>query len=308
VEISVLGSLMVCCGETSVTPTAGKPRTVLAMFAMHPNQPVPVDSLIAELWDKCPPSSARTTVQTYVMQLRRIIERAIVDQPVDHSRQARNNIVTVPGGYMMTTRLDESVDLWRFNELAAAGHRSREQGDFESAAAQFREALECWRGPALLDVQAGPHLSVDIEQLDEARLNVLDCRIEADLRLGRNHELLGELAALAKQYRAHEGLAAHLILALCRSGRRSEALEAYQKLKVCLAEEHGLDPSPQLRRLQHAIQTGDQDARQALDNWNAATDDRRSGPVPAARRPQARIGRIPAELASISWREHRVSE
>jgi DNA-binding SARP family transcriptional activator len=297
---------MVCCGETSVTPTAGKPRTVLAMFAMHPNQPVSIGSLIAELWDGRPPSSARTTVQTYVMQLRRIIERAIVDQPVDHTRQAQNNIVTVPGGYMMTT--EESVDLWRFNRLAAAGHRSREQGDFESAAAQFREALECWRGPALLDVQAGPHLSVDIKQLDEARLNALDCRIEADLRLGRNHELLGELAALAKRYPAHEGLAAHLMLALCRSGRRSEALDAYQMLKVCLAEEHGLEASPQLRRLQHAILTGDQDARQAVDSWHAATDDRRGSPPPATRRPPARIGRIPAELASISWREHRGPE
>jgi SARP family transcriptional regulator, regulator of embCAB operon len=100
-------------------------------------------------------------------------------------------------------------------------------------------------------------LEVEAHRLEEARLNVLDRRIDADLRLGRHHELLGELAGLVGRYRTHEGMHAHFMLALYRSGRRGEAIEVYRRMRTGLVNELGLEPSPSLRRLQHAILMSD---------------------------------------------------
>jgi SARP family transcriptional regulator, regulator of embCAB operon len=122
---------------------------------------------------------------------------------------------------------------------------------------EVSEALAIWRGRALVDVQTGPLLEVESHRLEEARLDVLDRRIDADLRLGRHHELLGELAGLVGRYRTHEGLHAHLMLALYRSGRRGEAIDVYRRMRTGLVNELGLEPSPSLRRLQHAILMSD---------------------------------------------------
>lgn len=227
-EIKVLGSLVVRHREGSLTPTAAKPRTVLAMLAMHANDVVPVKALVDELWGDAAPRSARTTVQTYVVQLRKLTAVALGNPPDVATRSAKQILATVPGGYMLSSP-DDQVDVRRFEQQASAGHRAREHGDFEEASKRFADALSSWRGPALADIQTGPHLSVETTRLEEARLNALYCRIEADLRLGRHHELLSELAALVARHRTHEGLCAHLMLALYRSGRRCEALDIYHR-------------------------------------------------------------------------------
>jgi DNA-binding SARP family transcriptional activator len=115
---------------------------------------------------------------------------------------------------------------------------------------------------------------VDVQRLEEARLNALDCRIDADLRLGRHHELLGELSALVSQYRTHEGLCAHLMLALYRSGRRGAAVNAYGRLHSCLSSELGLEPSAQLQRLQRTMLTAGRDSADLDASWHEATEGR----------------------------------
>ncbi|HEX4704110.1 MAG TPA: AfsR/SARP family transcriptional regulator [Pseudonocardiaceae bacterium] len=242
------------------------------------------------------------------MQLRKLIDIALRGQFEGIRRAAKHELVTVPGGYQLNAQ-PESVDLWQFDRLAAAAHRAREIGDFKAAAKQFGEALSCWRGPALRDTVTGPHLRVVTTRLEEARLNVLDCRIDADLRLGRHHALLGELTALVAQHSSHEGLTAHLMLALYRSGRRCDALNAYRRLQACLTEQHGLEPSPPLRRLQHAILMSDH-GPEATDSWNAVTANGRGygRAGPTAARPPARTGRISADVASIAWQAHGMAE
>lgn len=255
-DIDVLGPLVARECGTSVVPTAAKPRKVLAMLAVHADQVVPMASLFEELWGEDIPRSANTTVQTYILHLRNLIGAALQESPADGPKDAKRVLVTYPGGYLLDT-MGGRVDVHEFDRLAALGHRAREMGDYEAASRNFGDALAIWRGRALVDVQTGQLLEVEAHRLEEARLNVLDRRIDADLRLGRHHELLGELAGLVGRYRTHEGLHAHLMLALYRSGRRGEAIDVYRRMRTGLVNELGLEPSPSLRRLQHAILMSD---------------------------------------------------
>jgi SARP family transcriptional regulator, regulator of embCAB operon len=256
VDIDILGPLAAREGGVSVAPTAAKPRKVLAMLAVHADQVVPMASLFEELWGEDIPRSANTTVQTYILHLRNLIGTALSQSATSEVRDPKRILVTYPGGYLLDT-MGGRVDVRDFDRLAAVGHRARELGDYESASKSFTEALAIWRGRALVDVQSGSLLEVEAHRLEEARLNVLDRRIDADLRLGRHHELLGELAGLVGRYRTHEGMHAHLMLAMYRSGRRGEAIDVYRRLRTCLVNELGLEPSPSLRRLQHAILMSD---------------------------------------------------
>ncbi|MFF9778132.1 BTAD domain-containing putative transcriptional regulator [Streptomyces sp. NPDC013978] len=252
-DIAVLGALDVRKNGVSVTPTAPKPRQVLALLALHADQVIPVATLIEELWGERPPRSARTTLQTYVLQLRELIAAALErDQAGTPARTAKDVLVTSPGGYLLNTS-GGANDVREFERLAGLGYRAMDAGDFVGAARQLREALSLWSGSALADVQTGTLLEMETKRLEETRLCALDQRIEADLRLGRDRELLGELTVLVSRYRTHENLHGQFMLALHRSGRRSEALDVYQRLRTALVRELGLEPSAGLRRLQRSI-------------------------------------------------------
>lgn len=247
-DIQVLGPLAVRDGQRSVTPTAAKPRKLLAMLAVQANQVVPVSALLEELWGERLPRSASTTLQTYVLHLRNLIAQT--------GREPKQVLVTVPGGYLLDTD-GGAVDLVEFERIGAAGHRALEAGDAALASTLFTEALSLWRGPALVDVAVGALLEVEARRLDEVRLTILERRIEADLRLGRHHELVGELSALVARNSRHEGLHAQFMLALYRSGRQGEALAVYQRLRTGQVRELGLEPSPALRSLQRSILMSD---------------------------------------------------
>ncbi|MFD9604899.1 AfsR/SARP family transcriptional regulator (plasmid) [Streptomyces sp. NBC_01224] len=252
-DIEVLGTLAVRENGVSVTPRAPKPRQVLTLLALHADQVVPVDSLIEELWGDRPPRSARTTLQTYILQLREMIARALEKDPEGApTRTPKDILSTAPGGYVLHTS-GGSSDIREFDRLAGLGYRAMDAGDFPRAARELGDALALWTGSALADVQAGPQLEMQTRRLEETRLCALDQRIEADLRLGRHRELLGELTVLVSRYRTHENLHAQFMLALHRSGRRSEALDVYQQLRATLVRELGLEPSSGLRRLQRSI-------------------------------------------------------
>jgi DNA-binding SARP family transcriptional activator len=257
VQIEVLGILDVRENGVSIAPTAPKPRQVLALLALHADQVVPVSALIDELWAGRPPRSARTTLQTYVLQLRDLITLALEKETAAESaasqpRSAKDILVTAPGGYMLVSG-GGSSDVREFERLAGMGYRALDVEDFKGASRLLREALGLWTGSAFADVQAGAQLEMEARRLEESRLCALDQRIEADLRLGRHRELLAELTVLTSRYRTHENLHAQFMLALHRSGRRGEALDAYHRLRNTLVRDLGLEPSARLRRLQRSI-------------------------------------------------------
>ncbi|WP_328457812.1 AfsR/SARP family transcriptional regulator [Streptomyces sp. NBC_00386] len=269
-DIDVLGALDVRENGVSVAPTAPKPRQVLALLAVHADRVVPVASLIEELWSGRPPRSARTTLQTYVLQLRELIgaalEHGAAQEPAagPQRRTAKDVLVTLPGGYLLAAAGGTS-DVREFDRLAGLGYRAMDAGDFAGASRTLAAALDLWSGSAFADVQTGAQLAMEARRLDESRLCAMDQRIEADLRLGRHREVLAELTVLTSRYRSHENLHAQFMIALHRSGRRGEALNAYTHLRTTLGRDLGLEPSPRLRRLQHTI----------------LMDAPESGPVPA---------------------------
>ncbi|MBB5158002.1 AfsR/SARP family transcriptional regulator [Saccharopolyspora phatthalungensis] len=252
-QFSVLGPLVLTSEFASPVLKAAKPKQILALLTIRANTIVSMHELIAEVWDEAPPVSAVTTIQSYVVQLRKLLATAAnLTVPAD----AKRILSTEHNGYVLRIP-NESLDLQRFMASARLGAQALADGDDEGAARQLREALDLWRGPALVDVPHGPLLSTHVTAMEQCRMSVLEQRVEADLRLGRHHALLTELTALTADRPFNENLAAKFMLALYRSGQRWKALSVYQELRHSLVEQLGLEPSLTLIRLQHAILNSD---------------------------------------------------
>jgi DNA-binding SARP family transcriptional activator len=247
-EVQILGRLTVNCTDVSVVPSATKERQVLALLALNANRIIPVESIRRELWRDEPPRTAPATLQTYILRLRRLFARAHGGD----ERTAKKVLVTHTPGYLL--RLDPGAsDLDRLHDLKQRGEAALLAGNEEQAARLLDEALSLWRDTPLADVRQGPLLELAVRRLEETRISTLEQRIEADLRCGRHHKVVGELAALKSEHRFNERLHAQYMLALYRSGRRHEALAAYLELREMLINDIGLEPSPQVCRLHQAI-------------------------------------------------------
>jgi predicted ATPase/DNA-binding SARP family transcriptional activator len=213
--------------------------SLLTVLALRCGEVVSADSLIDALWSSMPPERSANALQRQVSRLR----TALGDQgPV----QRRGS------GYALA--IDRSsVDIFRFDALVASGHEAMRQADPARARALFDDALGLWRGDPLADVAYEEFAQPDIARLAEARIVALETRIDADLALGRDTALIGELEQLVVAHPLREHLRAQLMLALSRSGRQAEALRAFQSAREVLGEELGLEPSAELRALESAI-------------------------------------------------------
>jgi DNA-binding SARP family transcriptional activator len=149
------------------------------------------------------------------------------------------------------------TDVDEFGRLVVAGRAEAERGDHRAASDQLGRALSLWHGPALVDTPLGRVLELEATALEETRLGVLERRIEADLALGRQADLIGELVVLTARNPMNENFCALLMTALYRAGHVGRALEAYQRLRTVLTQELGVAPSPRVRRLQQAVLSGD---------------------------------------------------
>ncbi|MFE7675983.1 BTAD domain-containing putative transcriptional regulator [Streptomyces albidoflavus] len=250
-EIQVLGPLGAQVEGETVVPSAAKPRQILSLLALHPGRIVPVATLMEEIWGMRPPQSAQTTLQTYILQLRRRLATAMGPAA---PAGAKDVLATRHGGYVLRIPADR-VDVHRYERLVTQGLAAFEAGDDETSARVYRQALALWDGPALVDVRLGPVLEIEVLRLEESRLGAVERRIDADLRLGRHCELIAELSELTARHPLHEGLQSQAMLALYRAGRRSGALDIYRRLRSRLIEEVGVEPSPQLQRLHQAMLT-----------------------------------------------------
>jgi DNA-binding SARP family transcriptional activator len=252
VEIKVLGPLEVSVGGVSIVPTASKPSQVLAMLALNAGRVVTLGTLTDELWNYRPPRSGVPTLHTYILKLRRKLQDALAGELDVTSKDV---LITRRSGYLLNLEPSD-VDAVRYDRLSAAGRRAVNEGDHERASQALAEALRLWRGPALADVPTGPQLAIEAMRLEENRLGDLHLRIEADLRLGRHHQLLGELATLCARHPLLENFCTQHMVALYRSGRQSQALEAYRRLRSSMVEQLGVEPAHRVRQLHHGILTG----------------------------------------------------
>lgn len=233
-------------GRLEVRNTAGlvelggvKQRTVMAVLLLHPNEPVAATRLAIAIWGEDAPRSAVRTVQVYVSRLRKVLGEEGV-------------LVRTPLGYRLTVRSGE-LDVDRFERLVEDGRSALATGEAERASTVLREALALWRGPPLAEFEFEQFAQAEIARLQEARLTALDTRIEADLAAARHAMLVTELRQLVTSNPTRERFAAHLMLALYRCGRQADALESYHAARRELLECAGVEPGPDLRRLEAAI-------------------------------------------------------
>jgi SARP family transcriptional regulator, regulator of embCAB operon len=248
ISIQLLGPLFASHQDRTITPNAAKQRQVLALLAVNAGQVVTVSTLIEELWGDRPPRSSATTLQTYIFHLRNSLA-------VDMSRErvANELLRTRHSGYELECR----TDVQEFRLLARAGREAAEVGDPQAVSELLGRALDLWRGPALSDVRQGRILETEAASLEETRLGVLERRIQADLVLHRQADILGELTMLVARHPLNENFWGLLITALYRAGHAARALDAFQRLRTILDDELGIDPSLRLQRLYQAILSGD---------------------------------------------------
>jgi len=201
--------------------------------------PLARTALALALWGEEAPADATRTVQVYVSRLRRAL-----GEP--------GAIATTPAGYRLRVRPGE-LDAGRFARGVEAGRRALAAGRLEQGGGLLRDALGLWRGPPLAELEFEPFAQVEIAQLQEQRLAALEARVEVDLALGRHAALIGELQGLLAEHPTRERFAADLMLALYRSGRQAEALGVYRDARRVLVERVGVEPGPELQRLQLAV-------------------------------------------------------
>src|SRR5712691_1014466 len=269
-EYRVLGPLEVRDGERSLPLAGAKQRALLALLLVKANHVVSRDRLIDELWGEQPPETAVQSLQVYVSRLRKLL-------PPDA-------LLTRPPGYLLEVVPDE-LDLQRFERLLAEGREALAADDAERAARVLHDSLALWRGPALAEFVFEPFAQSEIGRLEDLRLAAVEERIEADLALGRHADLIGELEALVAENPYRERLRGHLMLALYRSGRQAEALEAYQHARRALVDELGIEPSEELQQLERAILTHDEQLKTPpRPQRDVATDGARAPASPPVER------------------------
>jgi DNA-binding SARP family transcriptional activator len=244
-EFRVLGPCAVCAGQRVLEIGSAKQRALLALLITNLNRPVSLDAIGEELWIGNPPASLATTVQSLVYRLRKLLTEAGAEA-VGVTLQGRGN------GYVLEAA-PAHVDARRFEQLAAEGRERMQAGAPDAAADAFRGALALWRGPALADVADLPSSRLEAARLEEARLLAIEALAGAELDRGRPADALDLLEPHVASHPLREAAWGQLMTALYRLGRQGEALRAFQELRRVLADELGLDPTPELRKLEGQI-------------------------------------------------------
>ncbi|RDH79908.1 hypothetical protein DVS77_02520 [Mycolicibacterium moriokaense] len=233
-ELGVLGPLQVRQYGLPVAVPGAKPRAVLTVLGLHDGSVVPAETLVELLWGSDPPRTAVKALQTHISALRRALGDGFV--------------LTEGAGWRLNTA---EVDAIRYKSAAKLGRDAIATGDAGLAVARFDEALRLWRGaPELPDSPRG--LSERTRWI-EGHAALVEDRADALLATGRAAEIIGELEAAIADAPLRERRWGHLMLALYRAGRQGEALGAYQRVRSLLADELGVDPGPDLRRLEASI-------------------------------------------------------
>jgi ABC-2 type transport system ATP-binding protein len=242
VEFRLLGAVEAWTVDGRLDLGPRKQRFVFAVLALRVNQIVPVDRLVDLTWQHAPPQTAHHAIHVRVSQLRAALAQ-------DGANRGDAEIVTHGSAYVL--RADPlRIDAHRFRALLGD---ARAETDDAGKVALFRRALDTWRGPPLADV-ATPEVADQLcRGLEEARLAALEECLDAELRLGRHGAVIDELTESTAQHPYRQRLLAQLMLALYRAGRAPDALSVYRGARSRLVDELGLDPEPQLTRLEKAI-------------------------------------------------------
>jgi WD40 repeat protein/DNA-binding SARP family transcriptional activator len=244
-DFRILGPLEALDEGRTVALSGSKQRALLALLLLHPNETLSRDRLIDELWGEHPPDTATKTVQVHVSRLRKTLGAAA-------GNGANGLVVTRDHGYELTLA-EEQLDARQFERLLAEGSEELRAGRPELAVPALKRALSLWRGPAFADLAYEPFVQREIARLEDLRIDALEQLIDAKLALGRHTEVIGQLETLIGEHPYRERLHAQLMLALYRSERQADALQAYQNARRTLVGELGIEPGERLRALEQGI-------------------------------------------------------
>jgi predicted ATPase/DNA-binding SARP family transcriptional activator len=279
-RVGLLGGLEVRDTDNrDIAIPMGKQQALLALLAIHVGRVVPAEHVIDALWGEDPPPRVRNGLQALASKLRSALGAA--------------DLVVMRGGGYVLDLPGDAVDIHRYENLVAAG-RAVDLEDPERAIALFAEADSLWRGDALADFAYEEFAQPTITRLTELRLEVIEERIDLEVAVGRVDDGIIELEGLVASYPLRERLRGQLMVALYRAGRQADALRTFQEGRQLLAEELGLDPGPQLRRLEAAILGQDPTLDAPASNARAAR---------ATRRPM-----IPEALTPLVGRDEELRE
>jgi len=243
-EFRILGPLEACVGDELIDLGPHKQRSLLALLLIHVDRVVPTDRILDALWGDEAAGKERA-LWVHISRLRSALE------PHRAERGESSVLITRDHGYLIRSG-PESVDARRF-EAAVGEARMRLADEPDAASEILRAALRLWRGSPLQDFAFDDFARTEIARLDELRLQAVEMRIDADLRRGLSRELVVELETLVYQHPLREGPVVQLMHALYRAGRQADALRAFQRFRRGLGEELGIEPSPELCRLEEQI-------------------------------------------------------
>jgi predicted ATPase/DNA-binding SARP family transcriptional activator len=239
VKLALLGPLVVSVDDGSeIAISARKQRAVVELLALRVGTVIQPSEIIDALWGEDPPETATNIAKTYVYALRKKLGQKLIE--------------TVAGGYRLCVSPDD-VDAVRFERLMRSGHDAVEGNDPIRAVECFTEALALWRGEPVIDLADQLKGMAEGVRLAELRRSGEEQLFDTRLRLGEHALLIVDLEAAVNAEPLQERRWAQLMLALYRSGRQSDALHAYERLRLTLGEQLGIEPTPELKALEEAI-------------------------------------------------------
>jgi DNA-binding SARP family transcriptional activator len=244
VGFGVLGPLEMTVGGTRVALGSRKQRAVLAMLVINRNRLVGSEALIDAVWEHRARQEARGSLHTYVSNLRRLLNDAGLD--------GRTVLAAAPTGYRLSVP-DIDCDIGSFVSEKSAGIRAAAAGQFELASRHLSAALAEWRGRVLEDLGEFEFVVPFAAALVEDEVTVHIARAEAEIACGRAVAVIGALEGLATEHPYREPLWAQLMIGYYVAERQSDALDAYRRLKVALADDLGIEPGPTIRALHERV-------------------------------------------------------
>ncbi|GHA58949.1 SARP family transcriptional regulator [Streptomyces tauricus] len=262
-RFQLLGPLRAWRGTTELDLGQMQQRVVLAVLLLHADSPVGRDQLVDAVWGWAVPARAANLLQRHVSGLRRVLEP---DRP---PRAPSGLLAWTEAGYLLTPG-PAQLDVRTFDGLIEQAHTARAEGDRAKTSEALHAALDLWHG-RLCEGLTGPLVDAERDRLAERRLSVLEERIEVDLSLGDDFDLVGEIHRLTVEHPLREGFHGLLMLALHRAGRQAEALEAFRRARRLLRDELGIEPGQRLRRLHARILADDPGLDTGADSHRGPT-------------------------------------
>jgi len=242
-RVGLLGPLEIGEDDRRISIASAKQRGLIALLALNAGNVISADRLIEGLWGEGAGGDALNALRHHVSRLRKAIGAALV---------------TRASGYLLDLEPDD-VDALQFARLVSEGRSGFQHQTNNEVAATFRRALALWRGAPLVEFLDYDWARQEAARFEELYLAALEDRIQADLAMGLHADLVNELQGLVREHSFRERLWGQLMLALYGCGRQTDALAAFQEVRRVLADENGLDPGPELVRLELAILAHDPD-------------------------------------------------